>query len=439
MIKRLQIKIIVVVLGTLLLVFAAILLVINLSVYQTSDKRAEDFMLSVITNDGFVFPPRTPRDRFGPRNSLPPGNPDSNPDPSRSGRFFYVKLGADGAQTSEAILEINLDMMYDFSMEDALEYTNTAIASGREKGKIGNFSFMTAKKEYGTILVFAERSVEIQLLDHMTQTSLWVAGIAGLILACLSAFLSKIIVSPVRNAFDKQRRFISDASHELKTPLTIISANADVLENEIGANQRLSQIRLQTNRLGGLIHDMLSLARTDEGQTGIVRSEFNLSGLILNTTLEFESRAFESSKRYSCDIMPGLSYSGDEKQIKQLMSILIDNAIRYSNIGGLIHVSLGVAGTQMSTAGTHTKIASTRGKFGGDHRCISVFNTGAGIPAEEEQKIFERYYRADESRARETGGYGLGLSIAKAITQAHKGKISVTGNQGEWIRFDVIL
>ena len=439
MIKRLQIKIIVVVLGALLIVFAAILLVINLSVYQTSDKRAEDFMLSVIANDGFVFPPRTPRDRFGPRNSMPPNDPDPNPDTTRSGRFFYVKLGADGVQTSEAILDINLDMMYDFSMEDALEYTSAAIASGREKGKIGNFSFMTAKKEYGTILVFAERSVEIQLLDHMTQTSLWVAGIAGLILACLSAFLSKIIVSPVRNAFDKQRRFISDASHELKTPLTIISANADVLKNEIGPNQRLSQIHLQTNRLGGLIHDMLSLARTDEGQIGILRSEFDLSSLILNTTLEFESRAFESAKQYSYDISPGLTYNGDERQIKQLVSILLDNAIRYSNIGGLIHISLGVAGSRKSTVSAHKKIVNTRRKIEGERKCISVFNTGVGISSAEEQRIFERFYRADESRARETGGYGLGLSIAKAITETHKGKISVTGSHGEWIRFDVIL
>ena len=409
MLKRLRIKIIAVVLGTLLLVFAAVLLVINISVYQTSDKRAEDFMLSVIENDGFMFPPRNPHDRFTRRDPGPFGNLET----TRAGRFFYVKVGSDGK-----IFDLNLDMMYDFSMTDAETYISAVLDSERTKGEIECFSYIVAEKSYGQILVFAERSIEILLLEQLTKTSLWVAGIASLILAVLAAFLSNWIVSPVKTAFDKQRRFISDASHELKTPLTIISANVDVLQNEIGENTRLCHIRTQSERMGGLVHDLLTLAKTDEGQKDIVRSEFNLSGLLLNTALEFESRAFEDEKKYSYDIKDGLPYVGDEKQIKQLVSILIDNAFRYSDTNGQIQVSL---------------------RADGSHKLISVFNTGVGISDDERNKIFERFYRADESRARETGGYGIGLSIAKAISEAHKGKIAVTGKHGEWIRFDVIL
>ena len=410
MIRRLQLKIIAVILGTLLFVFAAVLFVLNLSVYQTSVKRVDDFMTSVVENDGFLF---SSKDMFKPRSDRHEPNPFSSPEMMRAGRFFYAKI-----DKNSNILELNLDMMFDFSKDDALNYITSALNSGGQKGNIESFSFLSAEKFYGQIVVFAERSIEILLLEQLNKTSLWVAGIVGLILSCLAIFLAKWIVSPVKASFDKQRRFVSDAGHELKTPLTIISANVDVLQNEIGENQRLKYIKAQSERMNGLIHDLLTLAKTDEGQTNIIRSKFNLSSAILNTALEFESRAFEEGKQYSCDIRENITCVGDEKQIKQLVSILIDNAIRYSDAKGQINVSL-------SSNGSHIR--------------ISVFNTGVGVYDEERNKIFERFYRTDESRSRETGGYGVGLSIAKAIVEAHKGKIVVSGENRKWIRFDVIL
>ena len=170
--------------------------------------------------------------------------------------------------------------------------------------------------------------------------------------------------------------------------------------------------------MNGLIHDLLALAKMDEGQTNIIRNSFNLSNEVLNTTLEFESCVFEERKKYTYDIKENIIFIGDEKQIKQLVTILIDNAIRYSEEKGVIEVSL----------------SKDR-----NHICISVFNTGVGVPDEERKKIFERFYRTDESRSRETGGYGVGLSIAKSIVEMHKGKIAVTGEYLKWIRFDVIL
>ena len=147
-------------------------------------------------------------------------------------------------------------------------------------------------------------------------------------------------------------------------------------------------------------------------------NEFSLSSAVLNTALEFESRAFEEGKQYSCEIKENISYIGDERHIKQLVGILIDNAIRYSNTNGQIQISL---------------------KTESNHIRISVYNTGVGVMDEDHYKIFERFYRSDESRSRETGGYGVGLSIAKAIAEMHKGKIIVTGKHGEWVRFDVML
>ncbi|MDR1061924.1 MAG: HAMP domain-containing histidine kinase, partial [Clostridiales bacterium] len=444
MLRRLKIKIVAVALGTFFLVFAAVLLVLNLSAYQSSVSRAEDFMASVAENDGFAFPPRgasgarwdgggrvgigsggqgggAQGDYSGPgAGGLSAGNPGAGgpssggrgapggPEAARAGRFFYAKLDEAGAA-----FELNLDMMFDFTPDDAQSLIEGAVASKKARGGIGNFLFMAAGKPYGQMLVFAERSIEMGLLDHLTRTSIWAAGIVCAVLSCLAAFLAKWIVAPVKAAFDKQRRFISDASHELKTPLTIIGANVDVLQNEIGDNRRLAHIKAQSERMNGLVRDLLALAKADEGQGGAAVCEFDLSSAVLNTALEFESRAFEEGKRYSCDIGEGLAYAGDEGQIKQLVGIFIDNAIRYSGANGQISVTL---------------------RQEGGRPCVSVFNTGVGVSVGERDKVFERFYRSDESRSRETGGYGVGLSIAKSIADAHKAKIAVSGEHGKWVR-----
>ncbi|MDR2654755.1 MAG: HAMP domain-containing histidine kinase [Oscillospiraceae bacterium] len=410
MLRRLKIKIIAVVLGSLLLVFSAVLFALNISVYQTSVKRTEIYMVSVVENDGFLFQPKSKPDKWHKglgRDSF------GEQDMMKAGRFFYAKFNFHGE-----LIELNLDMMFDFSREDAQSFTASALESPKTRGAVGNFSFLKAEKPYGQIAVFAERSIEISLLEQLTRTSLWAAGIVSLILLCLAAFFAQWMVAPVKTAFAKQRRFISDASHELKTPLTIISANADVLQHEIGENQRLLQIKSQSERMGELVHGLLTLAKTDENHSNIIRSEFDLSGAVLNTALEFESRAFEEGRQYSYQIKKDVKYTGDEKQIKQLLSVLIDNAIQYSENGGEIIVTL------------HS---------GGKRPRISVYNTGVGIARDESGKIFERFYRSDESRSRETGGYGVGLSIAQAVVKSHRGKITVSGEYGKWVRFDVVL
>ena len=410
MIRRLQYKIIAVILGTLLIVFAAVLLALNLTVYQTSVQRAEDFMAAVVENDGFLFPP------MGRPGSGPPDrgrDPFGSPQMMRAGRFFYAKLDRDGY-----IIELNLEMMFDFSRSEAESVVSSVLESGQTKGDRDNFRFLSAEKPYGRILVFAERSIEMGLLDNLTRASLWAAGVVSLILVCLAAFLAQWMVRPVKSAFEKQRRFVSDASHELKTPLTIIGANLDVLQNEIGENQWLTYSKTQMERMNALIHSLLLLAGTDEGQTSQMVGEFSLSNAVLGTALEFESRAFEEGKQYAYHVMENINYHGDETQIRQLVSILLDNAIRYSDANGQIDVSLNADNS---------------------HKHISVYNTGAGVPNNERDRIFERFYRIDESRTRETGSYGIGLSLAEAIAHAHKGKITVTGDYGKWIRFDLTL
>ncbi len=421
MLKRLRMKIIIVVMGTLALVFAAVLLALNMTVSHTSARRTEDFMLEIAGNDGLFLPPRDePPENFGGFTDIPAHFSDMgsrgrfpNDNMMRAGRFFYAKVDKSGD-----ITELNVDMMFDFSADNANGYVTAALSSDGEKGSVDEFLYISVEKDYGRILVFAERSIEMGIIEDLTRISMWVAGIAGVILLGLSAFFAKWMVKPVRTALDKQRRFISDAGHELKTPLTIIGANADVLGSEIGDNQRLDFIKSQLGMMNRLVGDLLSLARMDESRQKPVHARFDLSGLTLNTALEFECQAFEEGKEYLYNIDEEINYIGDENQIKQLISILLDNAVKHSEINGKIEVSL---------------------KREGSRPRLSVYNTGIGIEGKERAKVFERFYRSDVSRSRETGGYGIGLSIAKMITDAHKAAISVSGEYGKWVRFDVTL
>lgn len=413
MIKKLRGKFIAVTMAVLVIVFLIVFATINISMHLDSIRQTDQLLEMLVDNDGNPpffrddlkekeFMPK--EDDFRPE-SLENQQPKSEKpnDFNRVNRFFYVKTDEDFKAT-----EYSFNMMYDFSEADADEYLEAAIAKRGESGSLSSMQFLRGSKDYGYIFVFAERSVEIGMLVTLRNISLWAAGISCIVLLVFVFFLSKWIVRPVEEAFEKQKRFISDASHELKTPLTIISANADVLEHEIGENVRLTHIQSQTERMGTLVTELLELARTDEQGMSAVFSEFDLSQATLETTLEFESRAFESGKLLEYDIADSIMFTGNESRIKQLVAILVDNAFNHSNEHGRIVVKLYESGAKKS---------------------IYVFNSGTKIDESETDKIFERFYRSDLSRSRETGGYGLGLSIAKSIVDMHKGKIIASAKE----------
>lgn len=426
MIKRLRIKFIIVTMGVLLIVFGIVLLAINISMYTDSLSRSERLLEMIVEGDGLkgMFPKEngviTPDNQNGKslpvKSDFPNGGghyPNAENGPNGQGTFFYAKT-----DDNYKITESFYDMMLEFSDTNISHYIELAVATGSTRGSIENLEFRIEKKDYGYIIAFVERSVESGILNMLLKNSALIMGISSLVLAVFVFFLSKWIVKPVQNSFESQRRFISDASHELKTPLTIISANADVLENEIGENKQLSHIKSQTERMGHLVHNMLDLMRTDDYKESIVFVRFNMSEVVLGTTLEFESRVFEDGKKLSYDIAENIELLGDEEKIRQLTAILLDNAIKHSDRGGEIGVSL---------------------KKLNNKTVLAVKNTGAGVSETEREKIFERFYRSDISRSRETGGYGLGLAIAKSIVLLHKGKIIAEGEEGSYIEFIVTV
>lgn len=305
----------------------------------------------------------------------------------------------------------------DMSEEVAQQYINEILGQKASTGMANNYQFCTEKKSNGTLMVFTDKSAEIDMMKKLKRTTMIVGLISFVILSAAAYFLSGIIVRPIRQAFDKQKQFISDASHELKTPLTVISANSDVLADEIGENKWLTYIRDQADRMNVLVNDLLNLTRL-ENNSDFPVAEFDLSNAIASTALPFECRAFESGKNFVLNIEEGVRITGSEQHIKQMAAIFIDNALKYSKEHGTVRVSL----------------TSDGGKVR-----FSVYNTGTGLKESEKDKIFERFFRSDLSRNRATGGYGLGLAIAKSIIDRHKFRLYVDNAEGKSVCFIVTM
>lgn len=233
----------------------------------------------------------------------------------------------------------------------------------------------------------------------------------------LAVVFSNIIIQPIKKSFYRQKKFISDASHELKTPVAVISANADVLKIQ-GENVYLDNIKSQTERMKVLVNNMLTLSRIDEDKPKLNKSTFSLSDEIIKVILPFDAVAFENKKFLEFDVPDNISYYGDSESLKKVLTILLDNAIKYADSGSTVKVKLKKEKSKIS---------------------VSVFNNGSQIESDESSKIFDRFYRGDYSRSSENGGSGLGLSIAKSICDLNKWKIFAKSIINESMTITIIL
>ena len=249
-------------------------------------------------------------------------------------------------------------------------------------------------------------------------TSILVSILGLLSVFVLVLFFSRLVMKPVAESYEKQRQFITDAGHEIKTPLAIIEANRELLEMEYGENEWNNSIQRQTARLADLTDGLIYLSRMEEAEKHLQHMDFSISALAEETAQSFQTLADLQDRHFSVEIEPLLSYCGDESSIHRLFSILIDNAIKYSPPQGTVKVTLNKRGKNIQ---------------------FMVYNTVAHLSAESLPFLFDRFYRADSSRNSETGGYGIGLSIARAITDAHKGKISAKSTDGQSLLITVIL
>lgn len=309
---------------------------------------------------------------------------------------------------------MRLDGTENYTEDDAQTMLDYVLEKGKTDGWYGSLQYFRKDYDRGTLVVFSDRSAEQLLLHKVLLVSILVFLLMEGVVFLLTMILTKRAMRPMQETFERQRQFISDAGHELKTPLTIISANVDILHDEIGENKWLSYIQSQAERMRVLVGEMMNLTKLEMGDKEKDFVDFSLSEAVSGAALPFEGQAFEQEKQLELEIHEDISYHGNPDQIKQLVGIFMDNALKYSKEHGEIRVTL----QQVQNKKT-----------------LKVYNTGKGIPESEKEKIFQRFYRSDASRARATGGYGLGLSIAQSIANAHKIRIQVESEYEHWICF----
>ena len=398
MIQKLRVKFITASMLSLALVLLVILGGVTAMIYQTVVRDA-DRILALLSETRGVFPQQTPPDdRGGKPGPIPVLGHGISPETPFESRFFSVLLNEKGQ-----VLQSDTGQIAAVDDQSAGEMAQAVWSSGTASGFQGDYRYIRAAEAEGTRFIFVDCGRSLSNFRTTLIASVLVALAGLLAVFLLLLILSKRIVRPVAESYEKQRRFITDAGHELKTPLTIIGADLDLVEPELEGNEWLQDIRCQVRRLTGLTQDLIFLSRMEEETPPIQPIEFPLSDLTEEMAQSFQGLAKAQGKRLTLSIPPILSYTGDEKAIRQLLSILLDNALKYTPEEGEVEIALKKEGRMIR---------------------LSVSNTIAH-PMERETlgRLFDRFYWGDQSRSSQTGSYGLGLSIAKGIVLAHRGKI----------------
>ncbi|MBS5936773.1 ATP-binding protein [Clostridium sp.] len=284
-----------------------------------------------------------------------------------------------------------------------------------------SYGYLKEHTPKGLKIALISRELQINMLNNLLKVFLIVGSISLFLLFYISVYLTNKTIKPIKESFEKQKQFIADASHELKTPLAIIRTNTSVITSNKDKTvdsqiKWINYISNQVDRMAKLIDDMLSLTKLDSNKVMEEKSSFDFSKVLDSILLGFEAVVFENNIILETEIQKNVDLKANKEEIKKLCSILLDNALKYTNSGGRIDVIL----------------YEDKNKV-----YLKVKNTGDGIKKEDLEKIFERFYRVDTSRARETGGYGLGLSIAKSIVEIHNGKIYAESNIGKDTTFIV--
>lgn len=419
MIRDLRKKFILVAMLSTMLVLTAIMGVVNFSNYREMLDRADEMTALLEQNDGKF--PEEPSRHEQDDTETPPAKPENDEkDKSRFSvetpfetRYFTVTVDENGEVT-----DCDLDRIAAVDEETAEEYTQTAQQKNKTTGFQGIYRYRVTETEDGAKYVFLDCRREISNLRTVLVTTISVSLLGLAAVFVLVVIFSRMVFRPVEESIQKQKRFITDASHELKTPLTIIDANTEVMEMESGESQWTKSTRKQIQRLSGLVQQLVTLSRLDEEKGLEEKCEFNLSEAVSECVQPYESLAQTREKNLTLNIEENLIYTGDERSIRQLAGILMDNAVKYSSENGNITLTLKKKGKKIF---------------------LEVYNDADDLPQGKLDVLFERFYRLDSSRNSGTGGSGIGLSVAKAIVQAHKGKITAENKNGRGLTITVIL
>lgn len=366
-------------------------------------------------------------------------------------RYFTVTINSKGD-----VENIDTSKIASVSSENAAEYAKKLWKSGKKgDGKNGfseSFKYMTVGEGGSTMYIFLSCQRELSTIRTYVLASVGISVFGLGVVFVMIYFFSGKILKPVSESYEKQKRFITDASHEIKTPLTIIDANTEVIEMMEGENEWTNSTRKQVARLTSLTEKLVFLSRMDEEATKLEMLEFSLTDAILDTAEPFKTVARTKGKKLTIDVTDGILYTGDEKTIRQLVSILLDNAMKYSRCSNASFEKGNINKKNLNkTTQTQNDCVTTINpapeieismKPSGRNRIITVWNTvdeTANIKKGRQDILFERFYRTDTSHNSKTGGFGIGLSAAYAIVKAHKGKITAESKDGRSIKFTIVL
>lgn len=404
MLKKLKTKFILTIIFIISLIMLTILLSINIILNTNMNKKTIDIMREIAINDGI---PHMKNPSFKP---IPPEDNHIK----QFNISFSVKLNKQNKLT-ETIYPLQIS--YDESQLNTL--VDYVLSNKNKYGQIGNISFLKMSKPYGQIIVFLDITNNNQIKHNLIYISLIVFILSLLFIFIVSYFLTEWIIKPVKENFEIQKQFIANASHELKTPLSIISTNVSILDYEDDIKEQkkwIKNVKTEVFKMNDLINKLLLLSKVEDFSKVKHLENINISTVILNNILSYESIIFEKNRILKYNITPNILVPCIEDDLSTIIRIFLDNAIKYSNKNDIIEINL---------EKKHSHIS------------LSIFNTGIGIKNEDIKYIFDRFYRVDTSRNKEIEGYGLGLSIAKKIISNNKWQIKVDSIYNKWIKFTI--
>ena len=412
MIKTLQKKFIITAMTAITVLLVILLGAINIINIVTVSGETEQTIRVISENEGDfgkLKPPTQDRKPEPPQGNM--NGRKNEYDTFMSSNFFVVCFDSD-----VNVLKTDVSRTSTVSEDEARELARKIVDSGKTDGKTGKYRFkITSSSDGGTVAVFLDTSNEMLSYLRVLALSASVGLICWGLMLVFVILLSKKAIRPIAENIEKQKQFITNAGHEIKTPIAIIRANTDAMELYNGENKWSRNIKDQTERLGGLMNDLLFLARMDENTGKVVTAEFCVSEVLEKEIGDFRQSAENKDIDFSDDIASGVMLTADRAQIEQLFSIMLDNAVKYTDNGGEISV----------------KLEKTE-----RHKKIYFFNTCSEVPDSDPEKLFDRFYRGDKARTQKNGGYGIGLSVARSIVEANKGVISAKYTDNG-IRFEI--
>lgn len=412
MIKKLRRKFILIAMLSVFVVLGSIIAFINIANYCNIISNADKILAVLVRNEGKFpqtddFDPSFQEgalyDKFDKMHGLSPETPYET-------RFFTVKVLSDGTMSADT------GKIAAVSQEEAKEYAAYLVAKNKTNGMYGDYRYAATQIDGCTLYIFLDCTRDMNnFRSFLLYSSL--VSLGGLILVLiLVIILSRFALKPVEESYRKQKGFITNASHDIKTPLTIIGADTEVIEYTHGESEWSKDIKKQVERLTALTEKLVFLSRMEESDNKLDFKEFNLSELLEETCLSYEATAKLRGLEFTLDVESDIKFNGNEETFRQAVALLCDNAIKY--VKSYVKISL---------------------KHNGPAKEIRFSNDADDLKQGNLNELFDRFYRADKSRNSKTGGHGIGLSVVKSVITANKGKISAVSPDGKSVDFIITL